>query len=284
MSAPTAIKVLFLSANPWDTARLNIDEEIHQISQRVRRGEYRKLFDIRQAPSVRATDLPYELMDNSPDVVHFSGHGLRAGDLLFVRDGNLAAHPIPAATLARVFRQLREKIKCVVLNACYSDHQARAIVESVPCVIGMSRAVPDATAIAFAAGFYEALAFGKSIADAFELGLAQIELTSGVNPQSSDIPRLLVRSGEDAAKIYLARQAEPAREREADLRQAAPPTRPTGVRTQKIGNVSATGKNSNIRIGQYGSIGDGTSDQEIAEVSLGGVGNQITIEQSESKK
>ena len=111
MSSRTAIRVLFLSANPWDTARLNIDEEIHQISQRVRRGEYRKMFDIRQAPSVRATDLPYELMDSSPEVVHFSGHGMSTGELLFVRDGDLAAHPIPAATLARVFRQLRETSK-----------------------------------------------------------------------------------------------------------------------------------------------------------------------------
>lgn len=37
------------------------------------------------------------------------------------------------------------------------------IAESIPCMIGMSRDVPDATAIAFAAGFYEELAFGKTL-------------------------------------------------------------------------------------------------------------------------
>ena len=144
-------KILFLTANPTNTTPLKLDEEIRLIGQRIRRGEYRKLFDVRPVPALRATDLPYELMDGAPDIVHFSGHGSPAGELAFQRDGDGAAVPIPASTLARVFKQLRDRIQCVVLNACYSELQAAAIVESIPCVVGMSRAVPDATAIAFAA-------------------------------------------------------------------------------------------------------------------------------------
>lgn len=197
------IKILFLSANPSDRAQLQLDEELRLISQRVRRGEYRKLFDIRTAPATRATDLPYELMDHCPEIVHFSGHGTGAGELLFRRNEDGTAHSIGTQTLARVFRQLSGKIKCVVLNACYSEVQARAIVEAIPCVIGMSSAVPDATAIAFAAGFYEALAFGKCIAEAFELGLAQIELSGCAPLDTADIPRLLVRSGSDASRMVL---------------------------------------------------------------------------------
>lgn len=278
------IKVLFLSSNPSNTARLLLDEEIREISQRVRRGEYRKLFDIRQAPAVRATDLPYELMENSPEVVHFSGHGTTTGELLFVRDGDNAAHPIPGPTLARVFKQLREKVKCVVLNACFSDQQAQAIVESIPCVIGMSRGVPDTTAVAFAAGFYEALAFGKSIAVAFELRLTQIELTSGVDPQSSNIPKLLVRPGEDAAQIFLARPAEQVQDGPPKPWPAVPPESLGGTRTQKIGRVVSTGKNNTVRIGQYGDAGSRTEVQEVDEITGGGEGNQIAVEQGWPQK
>lgn len=201
MPAQTPTKILFLTANPANTVPLKLDEEIRLLGQRIRRGEYRKLFDIRSVPALRATDLPYELMDGDPDIVHFSGHGSEAGELLFQRDGDSAAVPIPPSTLARVFKQLRDRIQCVVLNACYSELQAAAIAESIPCVIGMSRDVPDATAIAFAAGFYEALAFGKSVAEAFELGRIQVDLTLPADKADSEIPRLLVRPGMDANQI-----------------------------------------------------------------------------------
>jgi len=199
----SATKILFLTANPSGTASLQLDEEIRLIGQRIRRGEYRQLFEIRSSPAIRATDLPFELMDNTPEIVHFSGHGSSAGELLFVSDSDGQPQPVPAKTLARVFKQFRDRVKYVVLNACYSRIQAEAIADSIPCVVGMSRAVPDQTAIAFAAGFYEALAFGKSVADAFELGQTQVELTSPNLIDTADIPQLIVREGEDASKLYL---------------------------------------------------------------------------------
>jgi hypothetical protein len=220
---PSVTKILFLTANPTNTAALQLDEEIRLISQRIRRGEYRKLFEICPAPAIRATDLPYELMDSSPDIVHFSGHGSSAGELFFVREGDQSAQPIPAKTLARVFKQFRDRVKCVVLNACYSAIQAEAIAESIPCVVGMSRAVPDSTAIAFAAGFYEALAFGKSVAEAFELGQTQVELAIPSLADTAEIPQLIVRSGEDASKIYLLPPAEEA------ANPGASPTKKSGL-------------------------------------------------------
>lgn len=196
-------KILFLTASPSDMAALQLEEEIRLISQRIRRSEYRKLFEMRSAPAIRATDLPFELMDHAPEIVHFSCHGSQVGELFFVQDGDRTARPIPPKTLARVFKQCRDRIKCVVLNACYSTAQAEAIAESIPCVVGMSRAVLDSTAIAFSAGFYEALAFRKSVAEAFELGLSQVELSTPDADHEAEIPKLIVRRGEDASKIWL---------------------------------------------------------------------------------
>lgn len=282
MPTQTPTKILFLTANPANTVPLKLDEEIRLIGQRIRRGEYRKLFDIRTAPALRATDLPYELMDGTPDIVHFSGHGSEAGELLFQRDGDAAAVPIPASTLARVFKQLRDRIQCVVLNACYSEIQAAAIAESIPCVVGMSRDVADSAAVAFASGFYEALAFGKSLAEAFELGQIQVELSLPADKAESEIPRLLVRPGVDANQIrFVPWSVESSNTPAAGSKAAAAPV----VRSQRIGHIRAGGDGNSIRVGQYGGASGSTShdSQEVEELLTEGKGNQVSVEQKKEQ-
>lgn len=278
MSPP--IRILFLTANPSDTAALQLDEEIRLISQRIRRGEYRKLFEIRSAPAIRATDLPYELMDQTPDIVHFSGHGTKAGELCFVSDVDHETMPIPAQTLARVFKQFRDRVKCVVLNACYSSIQAAAIAESIPYVVGMSRAVPDSTAIAFAAGFYEAIAFGKTISEAFELGQTQVELTAPHLIASADIPQLIWRSGEDPSKHRLIQLAQP-KESEFTLPSSAAAGTQTPTQNQRIKNIRVGGVKNDLVIGQYGNA-TGNKSQEVDDVSSDGEGNRLVVEQKDS--
>jgi hypothetical protein len=78
----------------------------------------------------------------------------------------------------------------VVLNACYSQQQAKAIAEHIDCVIGMSEAIGDSAAISFATAFYQALAYGKDVQTAFELGCNQVDLER-LNQQ--DIPKLLAK-------------------------------------------------------------------------------------------
>jgi len=271
---PRPTKILFLTANPSDTASLRLDEEIREIGLRVRRGEYRRLFEIRTAPAIRATDLQYELRDSQPDIVHFSGHGSEAGELLFVRDGDRTSMPIPAKTLARVFKQFRDRIQCVVLNACFSAVQAEAIAESIPCVVGMSRAVPDTAALAFAAGFYEALAFGDSVAAAVEAGQTQVELSDPDHAEDSEVPRLIVRAGTDAHGLRLIHAAaEPPVQQ--DGKTSSPPS---AGQSQRVGDVVISGSGNPIRIGQDGNT-DGSQHQTIGDIRVGGKGNQLVIEQ-----
>ena len=69
-----------------------------------------------------------------------------------------------------------QHVKCVVLNACYSEVQAQPIGSAVEYVIGMSRAIGDRAAIKFSTGFYDALASGRSYTDAFRFGCNAISL------------------------------------------------------------------------------------------------------------
>jgi hypothetical protein len=169
--------VLILAANPSDTSRLALDEEWRAIEQRVR-GAAPGALDIVYAPAVRADEIAQALQRYTPAVVHFSGHGSREGELL-LPDASGRASPATVESVTRLFQALAPEVpvRCVVLNACYSEALARALAPHVECVIGAPAALPDKLALAFAAAFYEALAFGRSLRVAFDVALAQVALT-----------------------------------------------------------------------------------------------------------
>lgn len=179
-------KILFLAANPSETTHLRLAEEVREIDQALRRTEFRDRFDLEQHWAVRVGDLQELLQRHQPHMVHFSGHGSPAGEILLEDDAG-HAHPISSRALSTTFGLLRDNIRVVVLNACYSEAQARAIAEHVDCVVGMSTAIGNRAAISFASAFYQALGFGRDVEKAFELGCAQIDLE---NLDEQDTPKL----------------------------------------------------------------------------------------------
>lgn len=147
------------------------------------------------------TDLSRGLLAHRPHLVHFAGHGDRGGELVLVNASG-DVRPLDPEILSDLFRILRDDIRCVLLNACWSEEQARALVEQagIPCVIGMTRRIADTAAIAFAAGFYRPLGYGRALQTAFELG--RNELSFGA-PGESDVPRLRARAGVDPATLTI---------------------------------------------------------------------------------
>lgn len=186
-SAPRPIRILFLAANPKDTPPLRLGEEIRAIDQALQQGRYRDRFELEQQWAVRVSDLQGHLLRYQPDIVHFSGHGSAASQII-LEDEEGASQPVAAPALNRLFAVLKDNIRCVVLNACYSAEQAQAIAASIDCVVGMSDTIGDEAAMRFAAAFYQALAFGRSVRTAFDLGIGQIDLTGLVD---EDIPQLI---------------------------------------------------------------------------------------------
>lgn len=166
------VKVLLLSANPIDSP-LSIDEEFRAIDQKIRSSEHREHVVLIQHGAVRLEDVAGLLMRHKPHVVHFSGHGAASGISLTGADGK--GRLVPPNALADTFRTLKDNVRVVLLNACDSAPQAEAIVSEIDCAVGMSDEIADTAAIAFAAAFYEALGYGRSVQDAFDLALVQLE-------------------------------------------------------------------------------------------------------------
>ena len=197
-SGNSLIKILFLAANPSDTTRLRLSEESRVIDQALRQTEFRD-FDIEQHWAVRVIDIQGLLLRHQPDIVHFCGHGSTSNELIL--EDNLGnSHPVSIRALSGLFAVLRDNIKCVVLNACYSERQAQAIAEHIDCVVGMSKAIGDAAAISFATAFYQALGYRRSIKTAFDLGCLQIDLE---HLDEQDTPKLLARKGDPRKILFM---------------------------------------------------------------------------------
>lgn len=185
------IKTLFLAANPKQTTPLALDEEIREISIKVRLSEGRDLLDVVSAWAVRPDDLIQYLNRFRPQIVHFSGHGSSSGELILVNNtGQMKPVSIPA--LKALFSTLKDNIEIVVLNACYSQTQGRAINEIIDFVIGMNATIGDQAAIVFAASFYRALGFNRTVQEAFDQAKTAL-LLEGIPEHAT--PVLLVKEG-----------------------------------------------------------------------------------------
>ncbi len=168
-------KILILTANPKNTDELRLNEEVREIQEGLQRSRSRDQFEIIAKWAVRPRDLSRALLDHAPQIVHFSGHGAGCDGLVLESDdGQMKL--VSTEALARLFKLVQKTVECVVLNACYSEVQAVAIQQHIDYVIGMSQAIGNQTAIKFSMGFYDALGANRGYGDAFEFGLAAIDL------------------------------------------------------------------------------------------------------------
>lgn len=167
-------KILILSANPTDSRRLRLDEEVREIQAGLERARIREQFEIITKWAVRPDDLRRALLDYNPQIIHFSGHG-GGNQGLALEDNTGKMHLVSSEALSTLF-SLFQKIECVLLNACYSQAQAEAIYQHINYVVGMNQAIGDQAAIKFAVGFYDALGAGRSYEDAYKFGCVSIAL------------------------------------------------------------------------------------------------------------
>jgi class 3 adenylate cyclase len=198
-SARSTIRVLFLAANPVGTAALRLDEEIREITAKIRAADHRNALELHSRWAVRPDDLQQALLEQQPTIVHFSGHGSLSEEVILEADDG-TPKPVSTAALVSLFKTLKDNLRVVVLNACYSRAQAEAVTQVIDCAVGMKKAIGDKAAITFAASFYRALGFGRSIQEAFDLGRTAL-LLAGIPEDNA--PELLVRKRVKPAKIVL---------------------------------------------------------------------------------
>lgn len=191
------IHILFIGSSTVDQNRLDLTAELNELSTQLDR----KRFIIESRWGELASSLPDILDEYQPHVLHFSGHGSAAGQLLFADENGHSFAPDQAA-LGKVFAQIEGRVCCVVLNACYSEAQAQRIAEHVDVVIGMSAQISDMDARMFTQGFYKALGDGRSVQWAFDRAKLKLELGAD---GGHEVLRLLPGRRADPDRIFLMR-------------------------------------------------------------------------------
>jgi hypothetical protein len=220
--------ILFLAANPAGTNRLALDREAHDIQAELERTGHRDRFEFVTRWAVEPLDLLRELRKLRPTVVHFSGHGgstsgasqpgapgrdINETDATAIGDPPVAGiglyfqgpdgrpRLVSATALEATFGAAGSSVQLVILNACYTEPQAQALLAHVDCIVGMSGSILDDAARAFAVGFYGGLGERESVEAACKQGRAAIQL-AGL--RDGDRPQLAVRAGVDASRLVLA--------------------------------------------------------------------------------
>ena len=184
-------RILFLSANPWTTSRILVDEEAREIFERIQEGPYRDRFELQKHTAFRPHDLQRLLLTYQPDIVHFSGHGTKKERIILGGERGRGKTVDPQG-LTDLLGLYKDHVRLVLLNACFTRAQARSISEVIDYSIGTSQGIGDKVGVTFAGAFYRALGFGKCVRDAFDSAKAELALTK--IPRSRGI-ELFVRNG-----------------------------------------------------------------------------------------
>ena len=167
------VKILLLAANPKSTSNLRLSEEFREIKESIQLSQYRDSFEIYQGDAVRVKDLRRLILEKTPHIIHFSGHGESDGILLENDNGEI--HQVRGDILEELF-SLFDSINCVILNSCYSIAQAECLGNVVPYIVGMRKSIEDRSSVDFSVGFYDAIASNRSVEDAFKFGVNAIKV------------------------------------------------------------------------------------------------------------
>jgi hypothetical protein len=82
---------------------------------------------------------------------------------------------VSGESIARLI-ELVGSVRCVVLNACFSDSISKLIASHVEAVIGCDDTIDDEAAIMFTRAFYRALSHGVTFEQAYNLARNELDL------------------------------------------------------------------------------------------------------------
>lgn len=170
---------LFAFANSADRYLAELSEEERAARERLQHAHDNGQLEFMSMGSTNLDDIfrAFNRFHNRIALFHYGGHS----DHGFLE---LTDRQARAAGLARLMG-MQENLRLVFLNGCSNQAQVSALLESgVPAVIATSAPVDDQKARLLARQFYEALAGGKSIRQAFETAAAYA---------TNDAPELEIR-------------------------------------------------------------------------------------------
>jgi hypothetical protein len=198
-SLPEKITVLFLASNPRDQEQLNLDEEVRSIKDMISKAKHRDSVKLESCWAVRPGDILQSMNEFEPTIVHFSGHGSDADELVLM-DNQQQTKLVSLDTIVQAMSVANDNLKLVFFNTCFSETQAKKVVEHIDATIGMRTSISDDAARVFSSHFYSSISFGHSIAKAFGQAKAALML-EGIKEENT--PQIFVNIDINAEDLYI---------------------------------------------------------------------------------
>ena len=170
------LRILGIVSAPTDLRPIDADHERDLLTAALRGPVSEGLVEIAWAPSATWAGLQDTLRSGQWHVVHYIGHGdfdpQRDEGILDLRNPDGTDYRVRASKFADLLREAESMPRLVVLNSCLgaatssddllSGTAALLVQGGVAAAVAMQFPISNQAAIAFAGGFYGALATGRS--------------------------------------------------------------------------------------------------------------------------
>lgn len=169
------LRILGVVSSPADYDRLDVAREQANLARAVRGLTDSGQMELHWLEQPSLSSLLRELRRDTYHIFHYIGHGsyderAEEGVLLF-EDEEGRGRPVSGDKLGMVLHDFTS-LRLAILNACEGARTARSdpfagvahalVRRDIPAVVAMQFEISDEAAIAFAGGFYDALATGAS--------------------------------------------------------------------------------------------------------------------------
>jgi esterase/lipase superfamily enzyme len=179
--------ILVLAANPQSTDLTELEREAKIIATQLADCEHGEDYQICIEQGMRIEDLRRYLLEHQPTIVHVVGQGSATGEILLTDDSDRFV-PVTPAEIADLFATTEQQIECVVFNSCFSLELADALLEFIPCTIGIDEDNYDPDAETFLSEFYQAIFSGEGYYRAYEWGR---DLIPASERENAELPCLM---------------------------------------------------------------------------------------------
>ncbi len=170
--SPPMTTALMVSATSDPATRRHRDREFRTILSRTRHRHFYSTY-----VSVNGLD---ELMDAliraRPGVLHLSADVAPGGELEFPPRANASAQIFPTSVLIPLLETMSSTVRLVIVEALHASALAHKISSVIDHVIAVDISAPENLRIDFSVAFYEALAAGRTVSDAFSIAIGGVAM------------------------------------------------------------------------------------------------------------
>ncbi|MCG9889587.1 MAG: tetratricopeptide repeat-containing serine protease family protein [Thermosynechococcaceae cyanobacterium MS004] len=169
--------ILILPSNPKKIEHAIWKQNHKEIRDALRRAKNGKQFYLEERSDISASELSQELSAIEPYIINIFGRDSGIEKLAIEEnpEKNSLQEPRKSKLIAELLQLHNRSIKCIVMNRCYSEIQAKEIVQYVDFLIGVSDELEDSKSSIFIEEFYYQLGCDRTIRDAYKLSCNLVE-------------------------------------------------------------------------------------------------------------